>query len=149
MARHISTSQLKSKLRQAERKTQQAINQYNSAVRKYNTEVKKVNRELNQAISNYNSAVRKYNSKVQHNRQVINRELLKLKATSTTRVQYSSSVTAMHNSYDRVVDYYDEGVEITPEQEHILDLVEQEQANSLIATNRLFENQQDRRFNEL
>ena len=143
MARHISTSQLKSKLRQAERKTQQAINQYNSAVRKYNTEVRKFNRELNQAISNYNSAVRKHNSQVQHNRQVINREISKLKATSTTRVQYSSSVTAMHNSYGRVVDYYDEGVEITPEQEHILDLVEQEQANSLIATNRLFGDQPD------
>ena len=74
---------------------------------------------------------------------MINREISKLKATSTTRVQYSSSVTAMHNSYGRVVDYYDEGVEITPEQEHILDLVEQEQANSLIATNRLFGDQPD------
>ena len=136
MTKHISTSQLKSKIRQAERKTKQAINQYN-------TEVRKFNRELNQAISHYNSAVRRHNLQVQHNRQVINREILKLKATSTTRVQYSSSVIAMHNSYGRVVDYYDEGVEITPEQEHILDLVEQEQANSLIATNRLFEDQAD------
>lgn len=141
MARHINTSQLKSKLRQAERKTQQAINQYNNAVRKYNTEARKLNRELNQAISNYNSAVRKHNSQVQHNRQVINREIAKLKSSSTTRVQYSSSVTAMHNSYGRVINFYDDGVEINPEQEHILDLVEQEQANSLIATNRLFEDQ--------
>lgn len=141
MARHISTSQLKSKLNQAQRKAQQSINQYNSAIRKYNTEMRKFNRELNQAISKYNSAVRKHNSQVQHNRQVINREISKLKATSNTRVQYSSSVAAMHNIYGRVVDYYDEGVEITPEQEHILDLVEQEQANSLIATNRLFEDQ--------
>jgi uncharacterized phage infection (PIP) family protein YhgE len=141
MTRHISTSQLKSKLRQTERKAKQAINQYNSNVRKYNSEVRKINRELNQAISNYNSAVRKYNSQVQHNRQVINREILKLKATATTHVQYSCSVTEMHNSYDRVVNCYDEGVEITPEQEHILDLVEQEQANGLIVTNQLFKNQ--------
>ena len=148
MARHISKSQLKSKVRQAERKTRQAINQYNSNVRKYNTEVRKLNRELNKAISNYNSAARKHNFQVQHNRQVINREILKLKATSTTRVEYSSSVMAMHNSYDRVVDYYDEGVEITPEQEHILDLVEKEQVNSLIATNRLFEDQLDQQSEE-
>ena len=148
MTRHINTSQLKSKIRQAERETKQAINQYNSAVRKYNTEVRKVNRELNQAISSYNSAARKHNSQVLHNRQVISREISKLNAASTTRVQYSSSVTAMHKSYGRVIDYYDDGVEITPEQEHILDLVEQEQANSLIATNRLFEDQTNQRYED-
>ena len=141
MTRRISTSQPNSMLRQYERKTQQAINQYNNAVRKYNNEVKKFNRELNQAISSYNSAVRKHNSRVLHNRQVINREISKLRISSSSHSQYSSSVTAMHNSYCRVIEYYDEGIEITSEQEQILDLVEQEQANSLIASNRLFDGQ--------
>lgn len=135
--KHISTSHLKSQLRQAQRKTQQAVNQYNSAVRKYNSEVNRYNRELNQAISNYNSGVRQYNSQVQHNRQVIKREFAKL-STSTMHIRYSSTVSAMQSSYSRVISIYDTGNEITPEQEIILNLAEQEQANSLIATNRLF-----------
>ena len=135
--KHISTSQLKSQLRQAQRKTQQAVNQYNSAVRKYNSEVNRYNRELNRAISNYNSAVRQHNLQVQHNRQVIKKEIAKL-TNSSMHVQYSSTVSAMRSSYSRVISLYDAGREITPEQEIILNLAEQEQANSLIATNRLF-----------
>ena len=139
MARHISASQLKSKLRQAERKTQQAINQYNNAVRKYNSEVSKFNREMNHAINDYNSAVRKHNSQVQRNRQIIKRELTKLSRSSSIHSSYSASVTAMQSSYGRVINYYDAGEEITPEQDYILDLVEQENANGLIASNRIFE----------
>ena len=142
MAKHISTSQLRSKLRQAESKAKQAINQYNNAVRKYNSEANRFNRELKQAVSNYNSAVRKHNSQVQYNRQVINRELAKLKSASTTHVSYTSSVSAMQSSYGRVLRYYDTGVNITPEQSYVLDLAEQEQANSLITTNRLFGEEQ-------
>ncbi len=140
MLRRINISQLKSQLRQAERKTQQAINKYNSAVRKYNSEVKSLNRDLNRAVSNYNSAVRKHNSQVQHNRQIIKREIAKLKNSPTVHVQYSASVTAMQSSYDRVMEVYDLGTDISPEQSLILDYVEKEQANSLIATNRLFDN---------
>lgn len=141
--KHISTSQLKSQLRQAQRKTQQAVNQYNSAVRKYNSEVNRYNRELNRAISNNNSAVRQHNSQVQHNRLVIKREISKL-TNSSMHVQYSSTVSAMQSSYSRVISIYDSGREITTEQENILNLAEQEQANSLIATNRLFEENGDR-----
>lgn len=140
MPRHINISQLRSQLRQAERKTQQAINKYNSAVRKYNTDVKNLNRDLNRAVSNYNSAVRRHNSQVQHNRQIIKREIAKLNSSPTIHVQYSSSVTAMQSSYNRVVEVYDSGADISPEQSLILDYVEKEQANGLIATNRLFDN---------
>lgn len=141
MARHISKSQLRSQLRQAQNKTRQAINQYNNAVRKYNSEVKKYNQSLNQAISNYNSAARKHNAQVQRNRQIINREINRLKSgnATTIHVRYSTSVAAMSNTYNRVVNLYDLGVPVSPEQEYILDLVEQEQANSLIATNHLFD----------
>lgn len=144
--KHINTSQLKSQLRQAQRKTQQAINQYNNAVRKYNNEVNRFNRELNQAISNYNSAVRLHNSQVQHNRQVIKRELSKIN-NSSVHVRYSSTITAMHSNYSKVIEHYDVGREITPEQETILNLAEQEQANSLIATNRLFDENNDSQDN--
>ena len=141
MAKHISTSQLKSKLRQAERKTQQAINQYNSAVRKYNSETSKLRRDLNHAINNYNSAVRKHNAQVQRNRQTIKRELTKLSSTASAHASYSASVTAMQSSYGRVINFYDAGEEITPEQAYILNLVEQENANGLIASNRIFESE--------
>lgn len=142
MAKHVSTSQLRSKLRQAESKAKQAINQYNNAVRKYKSDVNRYNRELRQAVSNYNSAVRKHNAQVQHNRQVIKHELAKLKRASSTHVSYTSSVSAMQSSYGRVLQYYDAGVNITPEQSYVLDLAEQEQANSLIITNRLFGEEQ-------
>ena len=137
----FSASQYKSKMRQAQRKSQQAINKYNNAVRKYNSDVKKFNRELNRAISKYNSGVRQYNAQVRRNRQIINRELNKLNSNSPTYVQYHSSINDMHNSYGRIVSYYDEGVEITPEQETVLDLVEQEQANSIITANAIENNE--------
>ena len=41
MAKRISTSQLKSKLRQAERKIRKDVNDYNRAVNKYNSQLKR------------------------------------------------------------------------------------------------------------
>lgn len=40
MTKRISTSQLKSKLRQAERKIRKDVNDYNRAVNKYNSQLK-------------------------------------------------------------------------------------------------------------
>lgn len=145
--KRINASQLKSQLRQAQRKTQQAVDQYNAAVRKYNSEISRYNRELNRAVSNYNSAVRQHNLKVQHNRQVIRQEISKLNNHSSVQIKYSSTIAAMRSSYSRVIEFYDAGSIITPEQEIILNLAEQEQANSLIATNRLFDESTDNQDN--
>ena len=41
----------------------------------------------------------------------------------------------MQTYYDEINAFYSEGLEVTPKQNHILDLVEQEQANSLITEN--------------
>lgn len=131
MPKHFSSSHMKSQLRQVERK---ATSQWNNAVRKLNSDLK---RDINRAA---NSALRKYNSQIQHNRQIIKREIAKLNSSPTIHVQYSTTVTAMQCSYDRVMDVYDSGADISPEQFLILDYVEREQANSLIATNRLFNN---------
>lgn len=128
MARHISTSQLRSKLRGIENKTKQAINQYNCDVRKYNS-------ELNRAISKYNSAVREYNNSVRRNRQIVLRELGKLNSHSATSNSYTISLSTMQQHYSQVRNVYYEGVAVTPEQDRILDLVEQEQANSVITAN--------------
>lgn len=125
MARRISTSQLKSKLRQIESKQRQAINNYNRAVRSYNAEVKK-------RIDAYNRAVRSYNSAVKHNKQIIDREIRKLNSHSSTHVTYRVSLNAMQQHYNVINSIYGEGVEVTSEQNHILDLIEQEHANGLI-----------------
>ena len=128
MAKHISTSQLRSQLRRIESKTKQAVNQYNREVRRYNT-------ELSRAVSKYNSAVRQYNSSVRRNRQIVSRELGKLKSHATTSSSYTISLHAMQQYYSQIGAVYYEGVEVTPEQERILDLIEQEQANGIITAN--------------
>ncbi len=128
MAKHLNMSQLKSKLRQIEQQERRAINNYNSAVRKYNSGVKR-------AIDNYNRFVREYNSNVRKNKQIINRELSKL--SSTSHSSYNVTVRTMQTHYAAVNSIYREGYEVTPEQSCILDLVEQEQANSIITANAL------------
>ncbi len=128
MARRISTSQLKSKLRQIESKQRQAINNYNRAVRSYNAEVKK-------RVDAYNRAVRSYNSTVRHNRQIIDREIRKLSSQSSTQTTYRITLNTMQQHYNVINRVYGDGIEVTPEQNRILDLIEQEQANSLITAN--------------
>lgn len=126
MAKRISMSQFKSSIRQAER----AINNYNRAVRKYNSDVKR-------AVSTYNTEVRRYNSTVRHNRQIIQRELAKLNSASRSPQYhvYRTTIATMQHHYNNVISIYDDGFPVTPDQEHILNIIEQEQAHSLITAN--------------
>ena len=138
MPKGFNTSQLKSQMRQRQRKAesdarriqrqaeQKAKQQLNAAVRKYERDV---NREI-----------RKYNSNVRHNQQIINRELKKLNQTTRTSNAYTISLNAMQQSYQSVGTVYGEGVCITPEQNTILDLIEQEHANSLVTANAIENN---------
>lgn len=128
MARRLTSSQFRSKMRQLEQKQKRAIKDINRAVNSYNREVKK-------AVNNYNAAVRKHNANVRHNKQIIERELRKLKSKSTTHTSYAFSSIQMHQHYEVVNRVYAEGVTVTPEQDRILDLIEQEQANSLVTEN--------------
>lgn len=143
MARRINVSQLKSELRRIENKQRQAIENYNRQVRQHNNAVRQFVNRYNAAVDRYNSAVRQHNAKVQHNRQIVQREIRKLNQGQTVTVhrQYTSTLRVMQTSYAAINDYYDEGVEISPEQEHILDLVDKEQLNSLITTNMVFDDQ--------
>lgn len=128
MAKRISMSQFKSKMRQIENKQKQAINNYNRAVRQYNSNLKK-------AVSNYNSFVRSYNASVRRNKQIINREISKLQSSGRIKTSYTISLDSMRQYYSDVNSYYGEGVSITPEQDRILNLIEQEQANGIITAN--------------
>ncbi len=126
MAKRISMSQFKSKLHQMEQKQKRAINDYNRAVRNYNTQVKKT-------VDAYNRFVRDYNSTVRKNKQIIRREINKLNSVSNN--SYSVSIRSMQQHYNTVNEVYYKGCEVTPEQNRVLDLIEQEHANSLITAN--------------
>lgn len=127
-------SQFRSKMRQIESKQRQAVNNYNRAVRQYNSNVKKF-------VSDYNSFVRNYNSAVRRNRQIINREISKLQSHSSTRTTFMVSLDAMQQYYSAVNSYYGEGVTVNQYQDRILDLIEQEQANSVITANTVENNE--------
>lgn len=134
MAKSFNMSQFRSKMRQIESKQRQAVNNYNRAVRQYNSNVKKF-------VSDYNSFVRNYNSAVRRNRQIINREISKLQSHSSTRTTFMVSLDAMQQYYSAVNSYYGEGVTVNQYQDRILDLIEQEQANSVITANTVENNE--------
>lgn len=134
MATHYSASQLKSKLRQIEQKQQRAIRDLNREIDNYNRNVKR-------AINDYNAAVRRHNANVTRNRQIIRNELRKLNTSSSVHSSYSVSSRVMQQHYENVGRVYFEGVSVTPEQDRVLDLIEQEQANSLITENFIEGNQ--------
>lgn len=131
MVKKINLSQFKSKIRQIENQQKQIINDYNRKVRQYNS-------DLRRAVSNYNIAVRQYNSAVSRNRQIINSNINKINA-SRLSVTYSSSLTVMQKHYTAVNNVYNSSTVVTPQQNAILDLIEQEQANSIV-TARVIEN---------
>ena len=125
MARRITPSQFRSMMRQVQQKQRQAINDYNRAVNNYN-------RKLKTAINNYNSAVRQYNANANSNRQIIKNAIRKNSLSTRIHSSYSISVKILQEHYETVDKIYYEGVSITPEQSRILDLIDNEQANSLI-----------------
>ena len=129
MAKHFSASQFKSQINSQMRRLE---SQYKQQV---NREIRKYTSDVNRVISKYNSVVREYNNSVRRNRQIVSRELSKLNSHSVVSNSYTISLATMQQNYSRVRTVYCEGAAVTPEQDRILDLVEQEQANSVITAN--------------
>lgn len=132
MARRISVSQLKSKLRQAEQKRRQAINRYNKEVRRHN-------QNLKNSINKYNREVNAHNNRVRANRQRIKNELNRLSRQSsnnTRYVVYRTSVNELHSSFIRL-ENHTASQQLSPRYSHFLDLSERETANSLEITNKI------------
>lgn len=130
MVRRYSSSQINSKLRQAQQRARQAQQKRRQAVNK-----------LNQSIRQYNQAVRTYNARVRANRQRLNSELARLSRqpsvkVTTRHVVYRTSVETLHTSYVRL-DQYAESHGLDDRYAHILDLSERETANSLEVTTRI------------
>jgi hypothetical protein len=135
MARRISPSQLRSQLRQAQNKQRQAINKFNQAVRNYNRGVKS-------AVDNYNREVRAHNARVRAHRQRIQNELNRLRSRShsvlTHHATFRVSVQTVHEAYVR----YEAAADADPRHSALLDLAEQEDANSLAVMNALLDEEQ-------
>ena len=131
MPRRMSSSQIRSKLRQAQSRQRQALNRFDSAVRSYNNQVRQHNSERRRAIDNYNREVRSYNARVRANQSRLRMALQSL-STRTIGVRYSASresLVALHAAYERL----DNG-NADP---FILDLAERDTANSATLLNTL------------
>jgi len=129
MARRISQSQLRSKLRQAQAKQRQAINKYNAQVRK-----------TNRAIDNYNREARVHNQRVRANRQRLKRELQRLNRPQQTTLRYSvqrQSFTTVQESFSRL----EAAAEAHTWQgdDELFDMSEGEAANSAATLNALLD----------
>ena len=131
MAKHFNASQLKSQLRKLEQDNRRAINDVNRKIRSFNVSYSK-------AVNAYNNFARQFNSAVQKNKQIISRESRKLNYSSQST--FNVSIRTMQRYHADVNSFYTEDYPVTPEQNEILDLIEAEQANSLITANTIESN---------
>lgn len=132
--RRISSSQFRSKIRQAQSKLRQAAAKQRQAVNKLNQAIRKYNQDRQRAISQYNQAVRAHNSRVRANQARIRSARAKLQSRAV-----APRFTSLHTSSVRLSQVYNrletrwehEGV---PEgHEWLAALTETETANSLDA----------------
>lgn len=121
MARTFNMSQFKSQIRQAQHKAERQLKQIQR-----DTE-RKMKNEINKAVNQYNRDVRR-------NQQKIQSELRKLNSSNKIRTTYNISVKALNNSYNTVVENYDE-VNSTVKEKEFFNYIESENANSLSVAN--------------
>jgi len=124
MARRISLSQFKSKVRQLEQKQRQAIAKYNRDVRGHSRKVK-------QAVDQYNREIRAHNARVRANRQRLKSEIARLarKNTTTQYVTFRTSVSRVQQAYEQLESAAESG-RYDERYNDILDLSEREAANN-------------------
>ncbi|MDZ7660945.1 hypothetical protein [Thiohalophilus sp.] len=142
MARKISSSQIRTKLRQQQNKQRQAVNKYNQAVRKHNQNVRR-------AVNNYNNEVRRYNARVRAYRQKMITELNKFSSRTTIRYEVLRTSTLSLNSTYQNLEAKERDFENYEFGNEFLDLSEKENANSLAVSNALEnDDQENSDFNE-
>lgn len=124
MPRRVSPTQFRNQVRQAQDRLRRSVDAYNRGIRNYVS-------NYNQAVGRYNQAVRSHNARVRSSRarlaQAVSR--LQSQARSTHYQRYSSSAYVLQASFQRLEQNF--GPEPTDAQEAILELSEQETANSL------------------
>ena len=128
MARRFNSSQLRSKIRQAEARQRKAISDFNRAVRDRNRKVKR-------AIDDYNREVRAHNARVRADRRRLKSELTRLRSGGYSS-SFRSSSRVLYRSFTRVETRF--GTTAATDREiRFVDLSERETANSLAAANAL------------
>lgn len=141
MARRISPSQLKSKLRQAESRFRQLQNQQKQALRRLEQDVRRQQQKRKVAIDAYNREVRAYSARVERNRQKINSALRQLQSKSTTT--RTNTFTIVRRSAVRLNEAYARLERQNPHEDGDLsfylglELPQQENANNLALANAL------------
>ena len=133
MPRRLSSSQIRSKLRQTQTKQHQAIENWNSGIRTYNNKVRQYNSERRRAIDAYNREVRSYNARVRANRSRL-RSAVQSLSTQTITVRYSSFHTSAANLYSAY-----ERLDNSDADPFLSDLAERDTANSVTLLNTLLE----------
>lgn len=131
MPRRLSSSQLRSKIRQAQTKQRQAVQKWNNAARTFNNKLRQYNSERRRAIEAHNREVRSYNARVRANRSRL-RSALRSLSTRTVTVRYTSSresVAALYSAYERL-----DNSDADP---LFSDLAERDTANSVAVLNTL------------
>jgi hypothetical protein len=134
----MTPAQIKAALQKAQRDQKRAVDNYNREVRKHNTAVKKAVGDYNRAVRNYNSKARAHNRGVENQRRRLRQEINRLNSrpTSTTFVTYRASTQSFVDVYERA----EAGVTAGPASrvdQHFLDLVSDEAANSAYLVNAL------------
>ena len=131
MARHVSASQIRSRLRQAQAKQRQTIQKRNNAARTYNNKARQQNSAQRRAIDAYNREVRAHNSRARANQARLKSALQSL-SRQPVIVRYTSlhqSVSALSAAYDRL--------NTSDADPFLSDLAEQDTANSATVLNNL------------
>lgn len=121
MARTINMSQFKSKMRQAQNQAERQIRQIQR-----DTE-RKLKSEINKVANQYNRELRR-------NQQKIQSELRKLNNSSRISTRYTISVKTLNDSYNTIVENYNE-INSTIKEKEIFNYIESENANSLSVAN--------------
>lgn len=137
MPRRINSSQLRSKLRQAENKRHQAEAKRRQAIQRYNNEIRTFNAEQKRRVDAYNRAAREYNRRLRENRRKLQSALQRLSGQSVG-ARYTDlhrSSVSLSTAYDRL----DRG-KADP---LLSDLAERETANSVSVLNALLEDDRD------
>ena len=134
MARHVSASQIRSKLRQAQAKQRQNIQKWNNAVRTYNNKVRQHNSAQRRAIDAYNREVRVHNSRAR-----ANQARLKSALQSLSRRPVIVRHTSLHQSVLDLSAAYDR-LDTSDADAFLSDLAEQDTANSATVLNNLLGN---------
>ena len=137
MPRRMSSSQLRSKLRQAQTRQRSAIQKRNNEARSRNNKVRQNRAKLRRAVNDYYRAARTHNARIRANQARLRSSLQQL-ATQQVTVRQTTlreSVTSLASAYDQL--------DRSDADPYLSDLAERDTANSVAVLNRLLEDEDD------